>query len=90
MTRTHAALMPRTLKHITQQFSEANVDMFKSTIIEREAFKAIRSFGGSIKDLNPKEVSGIDKAIDNINAFTQEVLSKLTQAHTMIGYKEVV
>lgn len=90
MTRTNAALMPRTLKHIVQQFSEANIDIFKSTIIEREAYRAIRSFGGTIKDLNSKEVSGIDKAIDNATAFTEEVLNKLKQAHVTAEYKEVV
>jgi chromosome partitioning protein len=90
MTRTHAALMPRTLKHIVQQFSEANIDIFETTIIEREAFKAVRSFGGSIKDLNIKEVSGIDKAIDNTVSFTEEVLNKLKQAHAAADYKEVV
>lgn len=88
MTRTQAAIMPRTLKYIIQQFSEAGVDMFQNSIIEREAFKAIRSFGGSVKNLNPKEVSGITNAIDNVSAFAQEVLVKLKNAHQMNACKE--
>lgn len=77
LTRTHPAITPRTLKHIIKEFTEANIDIFKSSLIDREAFRAIRSFGGTVNQLNPKEVSGIEKSIDNARSFAEEVKQKL-------------
>ena len=51
--------------------------MFNCSLIDREAFRAISSFGGTIENLDPNEVSGKDKAIANILAFTEEVKIKL-------------
>ena len=77
LTRTHPAITPRTLKHIIKEFTEANIDIFKSSLIDREAFRAIRSFGGTVNQLNPKEVSGIEKSIDKARYFAEEVKQKL-------------
>lgn len=76
-TRTNPAITPRTLTHIIKEFKKADIEIFKSSLIDREAFRAIRSFGGTIDNLNPKEVSGKDKAIDNVLFFVEEVKSKL-------------
>jgi len=77
MTRTHPAITPRTYKHILKQFEEAGVDLFKTSLIDREAFRAIRSFGGILKDLPKKEVSGLENAVKNTKAFAAEVIQKL-------------
>ena len=90
MTRTQAAIVPRTLKHIVKQFSDAGLDMFECSIIEREAYRAVRSFGGCITNLDPKEVSGLAKAFDNVNAFTKEALHKLKKSYQNIPQKEDV
>ena len=76
-TRTNPAITPRTLKHIIKEFEKAGIEMFKSFLIDREAFRAIRSFGGTIDNLDPKEVSGKEKAVDNAMFFAKEVKSKL-------------
>lgn len=77
MSRTSAAITPRTLSYILAQFEEAGIDVFKCSLVDREAFRAIRSFGGTVNDLDPKEVSGIDKAIENAKFFAEEVKIKL-------------
>jgi len=77
MTRTNAAITPRNLTYIINQFNSLNADLFKTSLIEREAFKAIRSFGGTVNDLDKKEVSGIKQSISNTQAFTSEVKEKL-------------
>ncbi|WP_203250056.1 ParA family protein [Cysteiniphilum marinum] len=79
-TRTNPAIRPRTYKHILSEFENAGIDLFDSSLIDREAFRAIRSFGGTVNDLNPKEVSSIDKAIENSQGFSQEVKRKLKAA----------
>lgn len=77
MTRTNPAIRPRTLRHIISEFETAGVDLFECSLIDREAFRAIRSFGGTVNDLNTKEVSGIDKAANNALEFAEEVKRKL-------------
>lgn len=77
MTRTNPAIMPRTLKHIMNEFSDAGVDIFKTSLIDREAFRAIRSFGGTVNDLDPRQVSGIEKAIANAHALAVEVIERI-------------
>jgi len=77
MTRTNPAITPRTLKFIMNEFSVAGVDIFKTSLIDREAFRAIRSFGGTVNDLDPKQVSGINKAAANARALAIEVIERI-------------
>ena len=77
MTRTNPAITPRTLKHIMNEFRDAGVDIFKTSLIDREAFRAIRSFGGTVNDLDPKQVSGIEKATANAHALAVEVIERI-------------
>jgi chromosome partitioning protein len=77
MTRTNPAIMPRTYRHIVGEFQAAGVDLFKCSLIDREAFRAIRSFGGIVNDLDPQEVSGITKAAANAHEYAAEVIRKL-------------
>lgn len=76
-TRTNPAIQPRTLRHIIQQFEGAGVDIFEVSLIDREAFRAVRSFGGTLHQLETSQVSGVDKAIANVEAYTDEVLRKI-------------
>lgn len=77
MTRTNPAIQPRGLKDILRQFDQAEFDLFKCSLIEREAFRAIISFGGIVNDLNKKEVSGTEKAAQNSLAYASEVINKI-------------
>lgn len=79
-TRASAAISPRTSRFIMQQFRDAGVEIFKNPLIDREAFRAMRSFGGSVRDLDPAEVSSIDKAVANANAYANELLQRLSAA----------
>jgi chromosome partitioning protein len=76
-TRTNAAIRPRTLQNIEKQFAENAVPVFNVQIIEREAYRAIFAFGGTLSSLDPAQVTNITAAIVNAHAFAAEVLSKL-------------
>jgi len=76
-TRTNPAIIPRGLRYIMGEFKAAGVDLFKCTLTDREAFRAIRSFGGIVNDLDPKEVSGIEKTAGNARKYAAEVMQKL-------------
>lgn len=76
-TRTNPAIIPRTLKAIVNDFLNAGIDVFESSLVDREAFRAVRSFGGVVNDLDHREVSGIDKASQNAKKYAEEVKKKL-------------
>jgi hypothetical protein len=76
-TRTNPALIPRTLKAIMGDFKKVGIDIFRCSLTDREAFRAVRSFGGTVNDLSPQEVSGIEKAVINAKEYAEEVKRKL-------------
>lgn len=76
-TRTNPIIRPRTLANIISQFSEAGVEVMKTQLNEREAFRALFSFGGGLDQLDAAQVANIDKAQANARAFVAEVVTIL-------------
>jgi chromosome partitioning protein len=76
-TRTSSAIRPRTLQHIQDEFRKHGVRAFQVQIHEREAYRALFSFGGTLESLNPQQVSNLAAAIVNARAFAGEVISLL-------------
>jgi chromosome partitioning protein len=79
-TRTSAAIKPRTLQHIRAEFEAHGVPALQTQMQEREAFRAIFSFGGTIDSLKAGQVSGLEGAMKNARAFAAEVVAMLRQA----------
>jgi chromosome partitioning protein len=77
ITRTSPAIQPRTLKYVQQQFRDAGVTVVPTHIHERDAYKAIFIFGGTLDALDPAEVRNIDTAVANARAYIREVLKLL-------------
>ena len=77
ITRTNAAFLTKMHKAILGDMEANNVDVFGVSLIERAAFKAIRTYGGIVHNLNEKEVSGVAKAARNVEEFAEEVKRKL-------------
>lgn len=76
-TRTSAAIRPRTLQAIEGEFAQGGVPTFKTSMNERDAFRAIFAFGGSLSNLDPSQVSNVPAAVANARAFAAEVISLL-------------
>ena len=76
-TRTSAAIRPRTLGHIRAELEAAGVPILQTQMHEREAFRAIFSFGGTLQDLSAASVSNVAAATANARAFTAEIVSLL-------------
>lgn len=81
-TRTSTAIRPRTLQHIREEFSTHEVPAFETQMHEREAFRAIFSFGGTLESLDPAQVSNLPAAAANARAFAGEVVAMLRQRAT--------
>ncbi|AFJ90372.1 Stability/partitioning determinant (plasmid) [Burkholderia sp. KJ006] len=67
------------MKHISSTFKEAGISLFDTELNEREAFKAMFSFALPLANLDPNDVSNLDKAIINAEEFTAEVVTKLRE-----------
>jgi chromosome partitioning protein len=78
-TRTNAAIRPRTLQHIREEFKNHNVPSLRTQMQEREAFRAIFSFGGTLESLDDSQVSNREAAIKNARELAGEILTLLRQ-----------
>ena len=76
-TRTSAAIRPRTLQSIETEFSENKIPMFGTQIHEREAYRALFAFGGTLTDLDPAQVANLPAARLNAQLFAGEVIETL-------------
>ena len=79
LTRTSPIIRTRTMGHIQGGLVDAGVPMFGVQLHEREAFRAIFSFRRTLENLDPKDVSNLDKAIANAEQFTVEVIEQLRE-----------
>jgi chromosome partitioning protein len=77
MTRVSPAIQPKTQRHIEDRFRELAVPVLETRLYDREAFRAIFSFGGSVAGLADKGVSNLAAAIRNADAFAGEIIDTL-------------
>jgi chromosome partitioning protein len=76
-TQTNPAVRPRTLKSLEQDMLVKKIPLFSTALHERDAFRAIFSFGGSLSDLDAKAVGGVPAALNNARQFTAEIVAML-------------
>lgn len=85
LTRVSAAVTSRSLKNVRDQLDQGNIEVFASSIVERAAYRDILDFGGLLSKLDPKQVSNLDKAVQNAMEFTAEVVERLKSASAEQG-----
>lgn len=78
-TKTSTAIQTRTLKHLKAELADAGVACFETQLVDREAFRAMFSFGGTLELLDSRQVSSPEKAVANARAFAAEVLQVLKE-----------
>ncbi len=76
-TRTNPAIRTRNLALIQDQFQKHNILAFRTHLHDREAFRALQTYGGTVEDLDPSQVGGLDKAIQNAREYAAEAISIL-------------
>lgn len=79
LTRTSPAIRSKGLKRMIDSLDANNVDTFMVEVNEREAFKAIWDHTCTLLQLTSSQVSGLDKARSNADAFAVEVVQKLQE-----------
>jgi chromosome partitioning protein len=88
-TRTSTAIRPRTFQHIRNEFAGHGVPAFQTQMHERDAFRAIFSFGGTLESLDPMQVGNVQAAVGNARAFAAEVIAKLREEASQTKAAEV-
>ncbi|MCX7310280.1 MAG: ParA family protein [Alphaproteobacteria bacterium] len=78
-TRTNPAIVPRTQRHIEERMIEMEVPAFSTRLADREAYRAIFSYGGTLQNLSDKGMSNLPTAITNARSFVAEALQLLKQ-----------
>ena len=77
-TQTKVTAKPRTARFIATQFRDnQKIDCFETEVNERDAFSAIYTMGGSVRQLDPSQTNGIERAIENVEHLAAEVVAKL-------------
>lgn len=80
-TRTKAAVKSRLAKEINAQM-RGNVSSFKVELNDRTAFSSLHNLGGTLEDMDPREIGGLDKAKENASAFASEVIDILEEVRS--------
>lgn len=75
-------IKPRTARSIENDLREQGIPILPVEMNERDAFKALFSFGGTLYDLNDTEVSSPEKAIANAESLAQAVADHLRSLRT--------
>ena len=79
-TRSNPAIRTRQLAAIQEELAAAGVLSLEPNLNEREAFRALFSFGGALDDLEAAQVSNVGKARLNARRYAAEVLAVLKEA----------
>lgn len=89
ITRTNPAIMPHTLKHILLSFEERAIPVLKIRLCDREAYRAMFSYGGTLQGLAGKGVANSTTAINNAAEYAAEIVQRLRDTRTETAAREV-
>jgi chromosome partitioning protein len=81
-TRASSAIRPRTLRAIEEEFKKAGIRVFNTQIHERDAYKAIFSFGRMLSGLDQNQVRNVPAAVANAKEFMVEVVNLFKEEAT--------
>ncbi len=79
-TRTSSAIRTKTLAYVQTEFEKNNIRAFRTHLHEREAFRALFSFGGSLETLDSRQVGGVENAIANAREYVSELVQMIQPA----------
>lgn len=77
--RTSAAVKSKLEKHIHLELSKVSRVM-NTELHRRTAFSSLHNAGGGLRQLDPADVNGIEKALLNAQAYASEIIDLLEEA----------
>jgi chromosome partitioning protein len=82
---TNPAIRSRTLTAIERDFRAQGIPVLQTPLHERDAYRALFAFGGTLSSLDPLKVGGLAAAAGNAKMFVTEVVKKLSMLHLQQG-----
>lgn len=76
-TRTSPAITPKTLTYIRAELEKEGVEILKTQVFDREAYRAMFSYGGTVEGLTQHGLKNLGPAIDNARSFAAEIVAVL-------------
>jgi chromosome partitioning protein len=77
MTRTNPAITPGSQRQVERILAERAVPCLDAKLHDREAYRALFSFGGTLAGLKDRGVRNVEAAQSNAQAVTAEILDRL-------------
>jgi chromosome partitioning protein len=77
LTRTSPTIVGRTQRHIEGRFGEMTLPVLATRMHDREAFRSLFSYGGTLAGLPNKAVSNLPAAQENARQFVAEIVERL-------------
>ena len=78
-TQTRPAIRPKTQIAIENELRDQDIPMFGVQLHERDPYRAIFAFGGTLRGLDRKQVRGVDTAVADVEAFANELIRRLDE-----------
>jgi chromosome partitioning protein len=85
LTRTNPAITPGSQKHVERGLSERGIPCFDTQLYDREAYRALFSYGGTLLSLKDKGVRNVENAQSNAHALTAEIIESLMAKQLQTG-----
>lgn len=77
ITRTKPAITPRAERYIEKSFAEAQVPVLRTHLHDRDAYRALLTFGGTLEGLIGNDITNVELAVANARLFVAEVVNHL-------------
>jgi chromosome partitioning protein len=88
-TRTSPAIRTRTFQSIEDEFANNQIPMLRTHLNERDAYRALFAFGGTLAGLDTTQVSNVTAAIMNARVYANEVVTMLKAKAPIFKAEEV-
>ncbi|SIR36781.1 chromosome partitioning protein [Rhizobium sp. RU35A] len=85
LTRVNSMVTTRALLAVKGLLAQRNVDVLNTPIIERSAFRDVFDCGGTLHMLDPARISNLDKALENVRLYAEEILRRVPAARSAAG-----
>jgi len=76
-TQAPAAMVTKDERAAREELERAGIPVFVTRMVDRSAYRAIFSYASTLRDLPQNEVRSVPTAIENAEAFTDEVIERL-------------
>jgi chromosome partitioning protein len=95
LTKTNPAVVYGTQRHVQKTLEEGRVPVMQTQLCDREPYRAIFSYGGTLADLReklktPSQIESLENAQRNAALFTNEIIGRLKAARKSAATNDAI